>query len=757
MASNFEELVFSIIATDKGASAAFDRFRQKVDQTSRSVDESSGKLDENAKAVERAGKEAAKATPLVSALAGVGNSIPGGGMGALIGAGIALSPVLVTIGTGLVGFGAAAVGAVAPVLKAAQATGGLQKNMAKLDPEQQQLARSVLALGKQYDVFQKSLQPEVLGVFGQGVQLAGHLMRDLQPIAKNTGVALGQLLGRIDAEFASKQWQSFFTWMASNVGPDIKLVGTAFVNLQATLPPLLRLLNPVAVDFLAIVDAGTKLVQKASEVGNASTKTGQHMSSLEQITTALRLALFAPGVGLYHALKLIGVIGPDTGKGIQATGAAAAGAAYHVGTLAQAVTALNTAESKSLNTQLAYSNALIAAGNDAKALRQALHASSGEVGLHTAAQRASFAAANTYISDLEQAALQAWASGRGATGAARAIQNGLPILEQAARHNRLLWQEVQTLKGWLDKLRLEPAIQEKINVLGIGKWSATAATHAIAQGPGPFAAGGQVRGGVPGRDSVPILAMPGEVVVPTSLVRAGAVDHLRGQLPGFAAGGIVPSYRGSAGGLKPWATRDMNVAAGQILAGIGNAMVSAFRSALSAFGGGFADTGARSGSAALAQSFAASVLPRGWSFPALLSLWNQESGWNAYAVNPSSGAYGIPQSLGHGHPYNLGDYKAQIMWGINYIAGRYGSSQNAWGHEQAFNWYDRGGWLPPGLSMAYNGTGRPERVGGGDVIINAYITLPPGADREQGRRIADALKSHIRAGGSLYPAGVTPR
>ena len=103
---------------------------------------------------------------------------------------------------------------------------------------------------------------------------------------------------------------------------------------------------------------------------------------------------------------------------------------------------------------------------------------------------------------------------------------------------------------------------------------------------------------------------------------------------------------------------------------------NAARAASRAVGGGLADTGARSGSARLAQSFAASVLPRGWSFPALLlSLWNQESGWNAYAVNPSSGAYGIPQSLGHGHPYNLGDYKAQIMWGINYIAGRYGSSQ----------------------------------------------------------------------------------
>jgi uncharacterized membrane protein len=175
---------------------------------------------------------------------------------------------------------------------------------------------------------------------------------------------------------------------------------------------------------------------------------------------------------------------------------------------------------------------------------------------------------------------------------------------------------------------------------------------------------------------------------------------------------------------------------------------------------GFADTGARSGSAALAQSFAASVLPRGWSFADLLALWNQESGWNAYAVNPSSGAYGIPQSLGHGHPYNLGDYKAQIMWGLNYIAGRYYNSQGAWAHEQAFGWYDRGGWLPTGLSLALNTTGRPERVGGGGGGGDVYITVnvPPTVNpRDAGRQVADLLKAHVKSGGTVFPAGVTPR
>lgn len=47
------------------------------------------------------------------------------------------------------------------------------------------------------------------------------------------------------------------------------------------------------------------------------------------------------------------------------------------------------------------------------------------------------------------------------------------------------------------------------------------------------------RGGAIGTDTVPAMLSPGEVVVPKEMVDGGAVDHLRGQLPGFAEGGKV--------------------------------------------------------------------------------------------------------------------------------------------------------------------------------------------------------------------------
>jgi hypothetical protein len=105
----------------------------------------------------------------------------------------------------------------------------------------------------------------------------------------------------------------------------------------------------------------------------------------------------------------------------------------------------------------------------------------------------------------------------------------------------------------------------------------------------------------------------------------------------------------------------------------------------------------------------------GWSqsqFPYLQALWNQESGWNSYAVNPKSGAAGIPQNINGWAAYAPGDYQSQIKWGDAYILGRYGNPASAWNHEVAYNWYDQGGVLKPGYTMAYNGTGGNEYVVG---------------------------------------------
>ena len=85
----------------------------------------------------------------------------------------------------------------------------------------------------------------------------------------------------------------------------------------------------------------------------------------------------------------------------------------------------------------------------------------------------------------------------------------------------------------------------------------------------------------------------------------------------------------------------------------------------------------------------------GWTdndFSCLVALWNKESGWNPYAANRYSGAYGIPQALPASKMSSAGsDYltngNTQIDWGLSYISGRYGSPSVAYYHSQRTGWY----------------------------------------------------------------------
>ncbi len=106
------------------------------------------------------------------------------------------------------------------------------------------------------------------------------------------------------------------------------------------------------------------------------------------------------------------------------------------------------------------------------------------------------------------------------------------------------------------------------------------------------------------------------------------------------------------------------------------------------------NTGAATASAAQNQATAKLLAaPFGWStgqeWADLVSLWNQESSWNANAVNPASGATGIPQLNPSAHtiPPGWSSPSVQIAWGLSYIASMYGSPSKAWAHEVANGWY----------------------------------------------------------------------
>ena len=106
---------------------------------------------------------------------------------------------------------------------------------------------------------------------------------------------------------------------------------------------------------------------------------------------------------------------------------------------------------------------------------------------------------------------------------------------------------------------------------------------------------------------------------------------------------------------------------------------------------------ARFGTIAYSQWYArqAAAIRYGWGprqYKALKKLWYRESSWNHKAVNPSSGAWGIPQSLPakkmrtHGSDYRTNP-ETQIDWGLDYIKGRYGTPVKAWAFWKRHHWY----------------------------------------------------------------------
>jgi hypothetical protein len=289
----------------------------------------------------------------------------------------------------------------------------------------------------------------------------------------------------------------------------------------------------------------------------------------------------------------------------------------------------------------------------------------------------------------------------------------------------------QTATGLVDGLQAKidalhgKSVNVGVQVSAAGKAAATALVQGEAalhdsitfQTQGA-AAGMLVSGGTPGKDSVLAMLMPGEVVVPTAMVNAGAVDHLRGSIPGFASGGQV-----SLDPLVNWASSADADWGNKATVAWAQAALAQFKSTVSAAvakAAASVPTTATAGSSGgiIATMMKNMAAARGWTgaqWNALYAVEMAEAGFNMTATNPSSGAYGLAQFINGPSEYaqyggNSTTATGQITGMLNYIAQRYGNPEAAWAHESAYHWYDNGGYLKPGYTVAFNGTGRPEQV-----------------------------------------------
>lgn len=190
-----------------------------------------------------------------------------------------------------------------------------------------------------------------------------------------------------------------------------------------------------------------------------------------------------------------------------------------------------------------------------------------------------------------------------------------------------------------------------------------------------------------GLDLLPVVLLPSLTSAVTDAVADAQadIDALRERLA--AAVAAEEARRAAEEAAKAAAEEAARVAAEEAR--------RAAAAAAPAVSGPVASTGDNSPGAAQAAARDIMASQYGWGdgeFSCLVSLWNKESGWNYAAYNGSSGATGIPQALpGSKMASAGGDWATnavtQVRWGLGYIAGRYGSPCNAWGHSQSVGWY----------------------------------------------------------------------
>jgi phage-related protein len=257
-----------------------------------------------------------------------------------------------------------------------------------------------------------------------------------------------------------------------------------------------------------------------------------------------------------------------------------------------------------------------------------------------------------------------------------------------------------------------------------------------------------------------IKAHKGPVSLDRQLLYPAGHALMSGLLSGLKAGfGPVGSF---VGGIASWVLGKITGAGGKLLGGKVVLDTSQFS--------GAALSSALGGDAAANKALARRIFPWPASmWPAFDYLEMREAGYNRFARNPSSGAYGIPQAL---PPTKMpfaaqaagGSHAgAQLSWMFSYIRSVYGNPVNAAAHERAFNWYGHGGTFRAGQLIgvgdrgpelvSFNRAGRvhsPEQsaaLAGGNTY-NITVNVPPAVSPAAvGRTLVEYIREYERGSG----------
>jgi hypothetical protein len=253
--------------------------------------------------------------------------------------------------------------------------------------------------------------------------------------------------------------------------------------------------------------------------------------------------------------------------------------------------------------------------------------------------------------------------------------------------------------------------------------------------------------GFGGGDIFPAMLEPGEAVVPKQLVRTAGFRAWAGanRIPGFQAGGLAVAQQMFRPGSV---ARVGNRYADEVGDRVAANMARKFRLSIPA-GMGLGGASGRGGwqwqMAVLRSVFPGLALISGYRPGAITATGNRSYHGFGRAVDipPRMDVFNWIRGLFGKRTKELIFSPAggrQVWNGRPHLFSGI-TRANHWDH---IHWaYDKGGWLPPGLSLAYNGTGRPERVLGPRETSRQEVHVHLHGDVYGDRR---ALVEVVRAG-----------
>ncbi|WP_053682761.1 phage tail tape measure protein [Streptomyces sp. WM4235] len=271
-----------------------------------------------------------------------------------------------------------------------------------------------------------------------------------------------------------------------------------------------------------------------------------------------------------------------------------------------------------------------------------------------------------------------------------------------------------------------------------------------------FKDGGRTRGGTPGKDSIPLLAMADEFMVKRDSARKvgyGTLEYINryGALPGYKDGGVIgwakdkvssvgdffgdmadlitnpgKAWQAATGFIRDKIASISGTGWGKLIAGIPTKILSSLKEKITGlignFGGGdIGGSGVQRWTPVVLQALQLIGQPASMLATTLRRM-NQESGGNPRAINnwdinakngvPSKGLMQVIDPTfdayaGPLHSRGIWDPLANIYASMSYALGRYHSLPAAYDRAGG---YDSGGWLQPGVTAAVNRTGRPEAI-----------------------------------------------